>query len=119
MLSRTKLTEQGENKILNLKMYETIVIDKMSNKIIQEILRKYINSFASRGFSGVSSGQKQKIQKADTRASKSIIYWKLYIFDNLIINIEKNNESVVNISHSVSVVAWYPPAYFLISWNPT
>lgn len=65
MLSRIKLIQQGIRRISNLKMYETIINTIITNKMIQEILRKYLNSLSDNGFSGVSSGQKTNMQTAD------------------------------------------------------
>ena len=105
MLSSIRLTQHGVNRILNLKKYETIIIDEITSKIIQEIFRKYLNSFSESGFSGVSSGQKQKIRTIETTVINNNIVLKLYIFDNLIIPIEATIERVDNISHLVSVAA--------------
>ena len=105
MLSSIRLTQHGVNRILNLKKYETIIIDEITSKIIQEILRKYLNSFSESGFSGVSSGQRKKIRTTDIKVMNNNMVLKSYIFDNLIIPIEATIERVDNISHLVSVAA--------------
>lgn len=106
MLSSIKPTQHGVNSILNLKKYETIIIDEITSKIIQDIFRKYLNSFSESGFSGVSRGQKQKIRTIDIKVMNNNMVLKSYIFDNLIIPIEAIIERVDNISHLVSVAAW-------------
>ena len=46
-------------------MYETVITVIITNKINHEILRKYLNSLSDNGFSGVSSGHKQKMPIAE------------------------------------------------------
>ena len=105
MLSSIRLTQHGVNRILNLKKYETIIRDEITSKIIQEILRKYLNSFSESGFSGVSRGQRKKIRTIEAMVINNNIVLKSYIFDNLIIPIEATIERVDNTSHLVSVAA--------------
>ena len=68
-LSKIRLKQQGAKKIcnhFNRTKYEIITTIDIADKIKQEILRKYLNSFSDSGFSGVSSGQRTAIHKADT-----------------------------------------------------
>lgn len=105
ILSSIRLMQHGANKRLNLKKYETIIAIEITSKIIQEILRKYLNSFSVRGFSGVSRGQRMKIITIEIKVMINSVVLKSYIFDNLIIPIEAIIERVDNISHLVSVAA--------------
>ena len=65
ILSRIKLIQQGKSMNSSLKQYETIIATAITNKTIQDILRKYLNSLSDNGFSGVSSGQRKNIHKDD------------------------------------------------------
>ena len=67
--SKIKLRQHGAKKTcnhFNRTKYEIVTIRDITDKISQEILRKYLNSFSDSGFSGVSSGQRTAIHTADT-----------------------------------------------------
>ena len=73
-LSKIKLRQQGAKKIcnhFNRTKYEIATTRNITDKISQEILRKYLNSFSDNGFSGVSSGQRTAIHTADTELTMS------------------------------------------------
>ena len=66
-------------------MYEIITMDSITNNIIQETLRKYLNSFSFNGFSWLSSGQTKKILIDDIKVNIIIAVLISYNADNLII----------------------------------
>lgn len=69
--SRIRLIQQGTSKILKPKKYETAITLIITSNIARETLRKYLNSFFDKGFSGVSRGQKTNMQTADTALTTS------------------------------------------------
>lgn len=75
------------------------------HRIIQDILRKYLNSFSDNGFSGVSSGHNMNMQIADIIANIPITIWILYIFANAITITHTKKVSADSVSHFVSVDA--------------
>ena len=78
---------------------------QIASNIMREILRKYLNSFSSSGFSGVSSGQKTKISTVHKTAPQSNTVLKSNIFENLITAVHAKRESEDDISHLASVEA--------------
>lgn len=82
-----------------------MTITTNTNKIIQEILRKYLNSFTDNGFSGVSSGQSATMTTIEKPVIQSNTKLKLCSLRIRIINTQSNIDNVDNISHLISVDA--------------
>ena len=89
-----------------MKKYETIIVVKITSKIIQDILRKYLRSLSVKGFSGVSSGQRMNIKTVHTKDILNSVILMSYIFENLISDMQQKIDKADNISHLVSVLAW-------------
>ena len=81
------------------------MVPVITNRMVHDILRKYLNSFSDSGFSGVSNGQNTAIDLATTIAKQSNTVSKPYKSDSLIMTKHANIERVDMISHLASVFA--------------
>lgn len=72
MLSSIKLKQAGYNMKLILKIIEKTIAVEIIKRIRCEVLRKRLYSSCVRGFSGVSSGHKIRIEPADKTDRKRI-----------------------------------------------
>ena len=113
-----RLVAETEAKEKNVEILEKNVQKTQKNEEISQKIeekqenfpqiqsQKYLNSLSVSGFSGVSSGQRNKMQTAETMVMNSKTVWKSYIFENLITTMQTAKEKDDIISHLVSVDAW-------------
>lgn len=99
------LIQHGANAMSNLKQNDKTMQAIIQARIIQEILRKCLNSLAVSGFSGVSRGQNINITTAQAKDIQSSAIFISYILESLIRVIEPIMAREDNISHLVSLFA--------------